>query len=211
MKYKAIIFDLDGVICSTDKYHYNAWKIIADEIGVEFNETINNRLRGIGRMESLDIILESYRGKLSVEEKIKYTEKKNDYYRQSLQKMSPEDLSQEVQDTLNKVKAKGIKVAIGSSSKNAKLILKQIGLEKFFDAISDGNNITHSKPNPEVFLKASVYLGIAHQSCLVVEDAEAGLEAAYAANMDCAAIGDATRYHLATYNLNRFSDLLLYL
>lgn len=211
MKYKAIIFDLDGVICSTDKYHYNAWKIIADEIGVEFNETINNRLRGIGRMESLDIILESYRGKLSVEEKIKYTEKKNDYYRQSLQKMSPEDLSQEVQDTLNKVKAKGIKVAIGSSSKNAKLILKQIGLEKFFDAISDGNNITHSKPNPEVFLKASVYLGIAPQSCLVVEDAEAGLEAAYAANMDCAAIGDATRYHLATYNLNRFSDLLLYL
>jgi len=211
MKYKAIIFDLDGVICSTDKYHYNAWKIIADEIGVEFNETINNRLRGIGRMESLDIILESYRGKLSVEEKIKYTEKKNDYYRQSLQKMSPEDLSQEVQDTLNKVKAKGIKVAIGSSSKNAKLILKQIGLEKFFDAISDGNNITHSKPNPEVFLKASVYLGIAPQSCLVVEDAKAGLEAAYAANMDCAAIGDATRYHLATYNLNRFSDLLLYL
>jgi len=211
MNYKAIIFDLDGVICSTDQYHYNAWKIMADEIGVEFNETINNRLRGIGRMESLDIILESYRGKLSVEEKIKYTEKKNDYYRQSLQKMSPEDLSQEVQDTLNKVKAKGIKVAIGSSSKNAKLILKQIGLEKFFDAISDGNNITHSKPNPEVFLKASVYLGIAPQSCLVVEDAKAGLEAAYAANMDCAAIGDATRYHLATYNLNRFSDLLLYL
>lgn len=211
MNYKAIIFDLDGVICSTDQYHYHAWKIIADEIGVEFNETINNRLRGIGRMESLDIILESYRGKLSVEEKIKYTEKKNDYYRQSLQKMSPEDLSQEVQDTLNKVKAKGIKVAIGSSSKNAKLILKQIGLEKFFDAISDGNNITHSKPNPEVFLKASVYLGIAPQSCLVVEDAKAGLEAAYAANMDCAAIGDATRYHLATYNLNRFSDLLLYL
>ena len=211
MNYKAIIFDLDGVICSTDQYHYHAWKIMADEIGVEFNETINNRLRGIGRMESLDIILESYRGKLSVEEKIKYTEKKNDYYRQSLQKMSPEDLSQEVQDTLNKVKAKGIKVAIGSSSKNAKLILKQIGLEKFFDAISDGNNITHSKPNPEVFLKASVYLGIAPQSCLVVEDAKAGLEAAYAANMDCAAIGDATRYHLATYNLNSFSDLLLYL
>ena len=211
MNYKAIIFDLDGVICSTDQYHYHAWKIMADEIGVEFNETINNRLRGIGRMESLDIILESYRGKLSVEEKINYTEKKNDYYRQSLQKMSPEDLSQEVQDTLNIVKAKDIKVAIGSSSKNAKLILKQIGLEKFFDAISDGNNITHSKPNPEVFSKASDYLGIAPQLCLVVEDAKAGLEAAYAANMDCAAIGDATRYHLATYNLNSFSDLLLYL
>lgn len=211
MNYKAIIFDLDGVICSTDQYHYNAWKIMADEIGVEFNETINNRLRGIGRMESLDIILESYRGKLSAEEKINCAEKKNDYYRQSLQKMSPDDLSQEVQDTLNIIKAKDIKVAIGSSSKNAKLILKQIGLGKFFDAISDGNNITHSKPNPEVFSKASDLLGIPPQLCLVVEDAKAGLKAAYAANMDCAAIGDATRYHLATYNLNSFSDLLLYL
>lgn len=210
MKYKAVIFDLDGVICNTDKYHYYAWKKIADEIGVKFDESINNRLRGVGRMESLNIILESYSGNFSEEKKNKYAEKKNAFYRQLLQDMSPEDLSLEVKDTLSEIKAKGIKIAIGSSSKNAKLILKQIGLENYFNAISDGNNITRSKPDPEVFLKASEYLGIDPPLCLVVEDAKSGLEAAIAATMDCAAIGDAATYKLANYNLKSFSDLLLY-
>ncbi len=210
MNYSAVIFDLDGVICSTDKYHYLAWKKIADEIGVEFNEQINNRLRGIGRTESLEIILESYRGELSEENKKKYAKKKNAIYRQLLQQMLPEDLSPEVKNTLDKIRNRGVKLAIGSSSKNAKLILKQIGLDNYFDAVSDGNNITNSKPDPEVFLKASEYLGINPQSCLVVEDAKAGLEAAKAANMDCAAIGDAARYEIAAYKLNSFSDLLLY-
>jgi len=210
MNYSAVIFDLDGVICSTDKYHYLAWKKIADEIGVEFNEQINNRLRGIGRTESLEIILESYRGELSEENKKKYAKKKNAIYRQLLQQMLPEDLSTEVKNTLDKIRNRGVKLAIGSSSKNAKLILKQIGLDNYFDAVSDGNNITNSKPDPEVFLKASEYLGINPQSCLVVEDAKAGLEAAKAANMDCAAIGDAARYEIAAYKLNSFSDLLLY-
>lgn len=211
MKYKAIIFDLDGVLCSTDHCHYFAWKKIADEIGVDFDEIMNNRLRGIGRMESLEILLGHRSGEFLEEVKKGFAEKKNELYCQLIKEMSPEDLSPEVKTTLDQIKAQGIKVAIGSSSKNAKLILKQIGLENYFDAISDGNNITRSKPDPEVFLKASEYLGINPQSCLVVEDAKAGLEAALAANMDCAAIGDATEYKLATYNLNSFADLLLYL
>jgi len=210
MKYQAVIFDLDGVICSTDHCHYLAWKKIAQEIGIDFNEMINNRLRGIGRMESLEIILASQSEEFTEEVKKDYAEKKNIIYRQLIHKMSPQDLSPDVKKTMDQIKAKGIKIAIGSSSKNAKLILKQIGLEKYFDAISDGNNITRSKPDPEVFLKASDYLGIDPQLCLVVEDAKAGLEAALAGNMDCAAIGDATEYKLATYNLNSFSDLLLY-
>lgn len=209
MRYKAVIFDLDGIICHTDKYHYLAWKKIADELGVHFDEVINSRLRGISRMESLEILLESYDGELSPEEKNSLAEKKNELYLNYLKEMSPEDLSDEVKDTLDQIKAKGIKVAIGSSSKNAKFILKQIGLEGYFDAVSDGNNISRSKPDPEVFLKASEYLGVEPQMCLVVEDAKSGIEAALAANMDCAALGDGTKYNLAKYNLNRFSDLLL--
>ncbi|NPV90760.1 MAG: beta-phosphoglucomutase [Firmicutes bacterium] len=209
MRYQAVIFDLDGVICQTDRYHYLAWKRIADEIGVYFDEVINNRLRGISRTESLEIILESYDGELSQAEKNYYTDKKNAIYLDLLKEMSPEDLGPEVRDTLDRIRAKGILEAIGSSSRNAKFILRQVGLENYFDAVSDGSNITNSKPDPEVFLKASEYLGIDPRGCLVVEDARSGLEAALVANMDCAAIGDGTKYNLANYNLKRFSDLLL--
>ncbi|MEA4925890.1 MAG: beta-phosphoglucomutase [Syntrophomonadaceae bacterium] len=209
MKYQAIIFDLDGVICHTDKYHYLAWKETADALGIYFDETINNRLRGVSRRESLEIILESYPGKLTEEEKLDYLEKKNTLYLQLLQAMSPKDLSKEVKDTLDQIKARGILMAIGSSSKNTKFILKQIGLENYFDAVSDGTNISRSKPDPEVFLKASDYLGVEPELCLVVEDAQSGIKAAIAAHMDCAAIGDGISYNLAQYNLNNFSDLLL--
>jgi len=209
MKYKAIIFDLDGVICHTDHYHYLAWKEIADKLGIYFDEVINNRLRGVSRMESLEIILERYEGvPLSQEVKLIYAEEKNILYKQLLQKMSPLDLSKEVKDTLDKLRAQDIKQAIGSSSKNARLILKQIGLENYFDEISDGNNIHNSKPNPEVFIIAAQYLKVSPSDCLVVEDALAGLEAAIAGGMDCAAIGDAVKSKQATYNLTRFSDLL---
>lgn len=208
MKYKAIIFDLDGVICSTDQYHYLAWKKLADELGIYFDENINNRLRGVGRMESLNIILESYHGKFSNEEKINLANKKNEYYRKYLKELSESDLSLEVKDTLDKLRNKNLKLAIGSSSKNTKLILKQLGLENYFDAVSDGTNISKSKPDPEVYKKASQFLNIEPQYCLVVEDALSGIQAAFAAHMDCAAIGDGTKYNLARYNLNTFSDLL---
>ena len=207
MRYKAVIFDLDGVLCRTDNYHYRAWKRLADEIGVPFDEAKNNRLRGIGRLASLEIILESYGGNPSEETKQAWAERKNAYYRRYLEQMSPHDLSPEVKNTLDMIRARGLKEAVGSSSKNTKLILKQLGLEHYFDAVSDGTNITRSKPDPEVYLKAAEYLDLAPVFCLVVEDAKSGIEAALSAHMDCAAIGDGTKYGLAMYNLNRFSDL----
>jgi len=208
MKYKGIIFDLDGVICHTDAYHYSAWKQVADQLGIYFDETINNRLRGVSRMESLDIILERYDQELSREEKEKYAKEKNEIYKKLLTKMSPSDLESEVKETLDTLRSKGLKLAIGSSSKNAAFILKQIDLGDYFDAISDGNNITKSKPDPEVFLKAASYIKLMPKECLVVEDATAGLAAAIAGNMDCAAIGDAVGARISNYALATFSDLL---
>lgn len=208
MKYQAIIFDLDGVICHTDKYHYQAWKQISDELGIYFDEVINNRLRGVSRMESFEIILERYDGQMSRENKIAYTGKKNDIYKNLLKSMSSLDLQVEVKSTLDKLRSKGIKLAIGSSSKNARFILERLGLENYFDAICDGNNISQSKPAPEVFIKAAQFLSEVQDKCLVVEDATSGLEAARAGGMDCAGMGDASESELATYRLSKFEDLL---
>ena len=207
-KYTGVIFDLDGVICFTDKYHYQAWKQIADELGIYFDEEINNRLRGVSRMESFEIILERYEGTMSLEDKVVYTTRKNEAYKELLKNMSPADLSPEVKETLDGLRAKGLKLAIGSSSKNAGFILERLGLDGYFDAVSDGNNITRSKPDQEVFVKAAQLVGEASGDCLVVEDAKAGLEAAIGGGMDCAAMGDAVASGLATYDLTEFSDLL---
>lgn len=209
MKYNAVIFDLDGVICHTDKYHYIAWKELADKLDIYFDAEINNRLRGVSRMECMEILLEKYKKEpLSQELKVQYANEKNDIYRQLLYNITNEDLSIEVKQTLDKVRAKGIKIAIGSSSKNARFILERIGLNGYFDEVCDGTNISHSKPNPEVFIKASELLGIPASKCLVIEDAKAGIEAAIAGGMDSAAIGDAVKCNCATYNLVNFSDLL---
>ena len=200
MKFKAIIFDLDGVICFTDEYHYRAWKALADRLNAPFDRTINNRLRGVSRMASLEIVLETYTGpELSEEEKAALATEKNEMYRESLKEMSPADLSDEVRETLNALRAKGLKLAIGSSSKNAPFILKQIGLEGFFDAVSDGNNISRSKPDPEVLDPAD---------CLVVEDAVSGAEAGHAGGMKVACLGDAARHGAGDWNLNSFRELL---
>ncbi len=207
-RYGGIVFDLDGVICHTDKYHYRAWKAVADRKGIYFDETINNRLRGVSRMESLKIILERYDGTLADGEMEALAAEKNEIYRRLLAGMTPADLSGEVRRTLEGLRERGIRLAIGSSSRNARLILSRIGLGDYFDAVSDGNNITHSKPDPEVFLKAAQFLGLSPRDCLVVEDAKAGVEAAAAGGFDSAAIGDAARLRLATYDMERFSDLL---
>lgn len=209
MKYKAIIFDLDGVICSTDEYHYKAWKQLADKMNIPFDCKVNERLRGVSRMQSLEIILETYHGPvLSQNEKDKLAEEKNDTYRLSLSEMSTDNLSAEVRETLETLRKMGLKLAIGSSSKNTRFILKQIGLADFFDAISDGTNIVKSKPDPEVFLKAAEYIGEKPEDCLVVEDAEAGIDAAAAGNFDGAGIGSAAKYEKSTYKLNCFKDIL---
>lgn len=206
--YKGIIFDLDGVICHTDHYHYQAWKSVADELGIYFDEDINNRLRGVSRMESFEIILENYGGRMEEAEKVKWITKKNEVYKKLLETMSPKELSPEVKSTLDALRGRGLKLGIGSSSKNAGFILGRLGLGKYFDAVSDGNNISNSKPDPEVFLKGADYLHLAPRECLVVEDAVAGLEAAAAGGMDSAAIGDAAASDLGTYKLSTFSDLL---
>ena len=208
MKYRAVIFDLDGVICYTDKYHYQAWKAIACELGIHFDQKINNRLRGVSRMESFDIILEGYHGTLSQEEKKAYTEKKNQIYQALLKNMTKDELAPDVKKTLDSLRDKGLKLAIRSSSRNAQFILDQIGLGHYFDAVSDGNNILHSKPDPEVFLKAAQYLGEEPEKCLVVEDAKAGIQAAQAGGMDSAALLDAVLFPQATYKLMHFTDLL---
>lgn len=209
VKIKGLIFDLDGVLVFTDKFHYQAWKTMADELGVYFDETINHRLRGVSRMDSLEIILERYEGPdLSLREKEKLAEKKNEIYRTLLESMTPDDVTKEVRDTLTKLREKGYKLAIGSSSKNAKFILEKVELKDAFDAISDGNNITKSKPDPEVFLKAAEYLGLPPKACMVVEDAEAGIEAAKKGGMYATGIGEAAKSINADESLKTFSELV---
>ena len=208
---KAVIFDLDGVICSTDEYHYQAWKSIADEEGIYFDREINQRLRGVSRMDSLNIILERASRKYNEEEKIALATKKNNVYRSLLSNMSPKDVTIDTVDTLKKLKENNIIIAIGSSSKNTKYILERIGLYGLFDTISDGTMIQRSKPDPEVFLLASEKLGVPPSECIVVEDAMAGIEAADRGGFIPAAIGDATRSSKARIRIDKISDLLKYI
>lgn len=206
---KAVIFDLDGVICFTDKYHYQAWKALADRLGIYFDERINDRLRGVSRMASLEIVLERADRAYSEAEKEALAAEKNETYRGLLERMSPADLSDEARATLNALRERGYPLAIGSSSKNTKRILERIGLDGFFDAVADGTDITRSKPDPEVFLAAAKKLGAAPEDCAVVEDAKAGIEAAKAAGMTALALfGDAKGCGMEDYDLASFGDLL---
>lgn len=207
----AILFDLDGVICSTDVLHYRAWKAIADEHGIYFDEAINARLRGVSRMESLAIVLERYEGDLSALDLAAMAEKKNGLYRTLLSTMTPADVDPAVLKTLRELRRRGYKLAIGSSSKNAGFILERIALRDAFDAVSDGNNIAKSKPDPEVFLKAAAMLNERPEDCLVVEDAEAGLVAAHLGGMKAAGIGLAAASKTADFRLRSLDELLILL
>lgn len=208
---RGIIFDLDGVIVSTDEQHYLGWQALADRLGIPFSREVNSRFRGVSRMACMNI-LEELGGKHYTDgEKIAYADWKNEYYRELLAQMSPADLSQEVRSTLDALRARGLKLAVGSSSKNAKFILQRIGLSDYFDAVSDGTNISRSKPDPEVFLKAAEYLGLTPSDCLVVEDAVSGVEAAHAGGMKAATVGDAAGRGCGDFILSRFADLLAYI
>lgn len=209
-RFKGIIFDLDGVICHTDKYHYMAWKNLADSIGIYFDEQINNRLRGVSRMESLGIILERSDKAYSDKEKEEFANKKNEMYKELLNKMSENDLDKKVKETLDILKERGYKTAIASSSKNARLILSKLNLIDFFDIIVDGNDIKYSKPDKEVFEKAGIGLGLLCDECLVVEDAASGVEGAKRAGMEVAGIGDAKNLSDVTFHLESFEDLQKY-
>ncbi len=206
--FKAIIFDLDGVLVHTDRLNYESWKELADRLDIPFDEQVNNRMRGVSRAESLDILLEQSRRTYSPEEKQFLADGKNKAYCARIGAMTPGDLSDEVRETLDALRARGFLLAVGSSSKNCPLILERIGLGTFFDAVADGNHITRSKPDPEVFLKAAQYLGVPPSQALVVEDADAGIQAAHDGGFVGAAIGPARQSPLADYRLERFSDLL---
>jgi beta-phosphoglucomutase len=189
---KAVIFDLDGVIVSTDQYHFQAWKRLADSLGIPFGRELNDRLRGVSRMESLKIILEMSAKRYSLEEKREMAERKNTYYQELLKGLSPADILPGVINVIQALKDRRVKIAIGSSSKNARAILRAVGLEDEFDVITDGNDTPRSKPDPAVFTIAARRLGVCPEECLVVEDAEAGVEAGSAAGMTVLAVGAAT-------------------
>lgn len=205
---KGIIFDLDGVIVSTDDCHYKAWQSLADDEGIVFNREINERLRGVSRMESLDIILERAERDYTDAEKLEMATRKNDLYRELIKELTPADILPGVSALLKQLRSRGILMAIGSSSKNSPAILKQIGLNGAFDAEADGNDISKSKPDPEVFLLAAERLGLAPGVCLVVEDADAGVEAGVAAGMKVIGVGSAstnTSAHLQAADLSEVS------
>lgn len=204
---KAVIFDLDGVLVSTDELHYLGWKALAEREGIYFDREINNRLRGVSRMESLDIILERAGHTYSAEEKQEMAAYKNDIYAASLDTLTPADRLEGVSECLTALHGMGLKLAVGSSSKNTPKILLRTGLAPEFDAVADGNDISRSKPDPEVFLKAAEKLGMAPGDCAVVEDAEAGIQAAKAAGMTAFAVGDAKKSPLADFCLDKLSRL----
>lgn len=187
---KACIFDLDGVVVDTARYHFIAWKALAEELGFEFTPEDNERLKGVSRMQSLDILLDIGGLHVPEQEKQAMAEKKNASYVRYIETMTPEETLPGVEKFLRELRANGIKTALGSASKNAPMILERIGLAPLFDAIVDGNSISEAKPNPEVFLKGAEILGVQPENCLVFEDARAGVEAARNAGMRCIGIGD---------------------
>ncbi len=206
---KGVIFDLDGVIVSTDDCHYLAWQRMADEEGIAFDRHINERLRGVSRMDSLDIILEKATRTYTPAQKDAMAARKNAYYVELIGKLTPADILPGAMDVLQALRKKGVKVAIGSSSRNTPIILAQIGLSDYFDAVADGNQISRSKPDPEVFLLAAKLLKLAPADCLVVEDADAGVEAALAGGMKALGVGSAAEHPRATYRAHDLSEVKL--
>jgi beta-phosphoglucomutase len=205
---EAIIFDLDGVIVSTDDLHYKAWKHMSDIEKIDFDKKINHRLRGVSRMESLNIILEKASKTYSNKEKQELATIKNNYYVELLNELTPKDILPNILEVLEALKDKGIKIAIGSSSKNAKKILNHINLYDVFDVIADGHDIENSKPAPDVFLVAAKKLAVNPKNCIVVEDAIAGIEAAKRADMIAVAVSDARKSELADYKFDNIKALL---
>ena len=203
---KGVIFDLDGVIVSTDEFHFQAWKHLADEEGIPFDRRINQRLRGVSRMASLEIILEKAQRRYSEIEKTALADRKNTTYRRLLDRLTPGDILPGFAEFFSELKARGIRTAVASSSRNAPTILKKIGLSKGFDAVVDGNDIRRSKPDPEVFLLAAVRLKLEPGECLVVEDAAAGVEAALAGGMPVLAVGHAAADPRATFRAEGLSE-----
>jgi beta-phosphoglucomutase len=189
MTIKACIFDLDGVLVDTARYHFLAWKNLADRLGFKFTETDNERLKGVSRLASLEILLQIGKMAPTDLEKLEYADEKNALYLGYIEKMTPEDILPGVREFLTELKNSGIRIGLGSVSKNARTILTKTAITEFFDAIVDGNIISKAKPDPEVFLTGARMLKIRTAQCVVFEDAIAGVEAAHRAGMKCIGVG----------------------
>lgn len=207
MTNKAFIFDLDGVIVDTAKYHYLAWKELAEHLGFEFTEEQNELLKGVSRVRSLEILLNLGKVELTHSEKEAYLDEKNEQYLKYISQMGTDEILPGITELLEFLKAENVRFALGSASKNARLILKNLDLLDLFDAIVDGNDVSTAKPDPEVFLIAAQRLGVKPSDCIVVEDALAGIQAAAAAGMTTVAIGDPNLLEGANYNLDSTEEL----
>lgn len=211
-KISACLFDLDGVIVDTARYHYLAWKVIANKLGFKFTEHDNEHLKGISRMDSLEILLDIGKISMPAKEKEKLATEKNGIYLEYIEKMTPGDILPGVLDFLNELKMNDIKIGLGSASKNARLILEKTAIVPFFDVIVDGNLVSRAKPDPEVFALGAQLLQVDHKHCVVFEDAVAGIQAAHNAGMKCIGIGspeilsDADKVFAGFINL-KISDL----
>lgn len=202
-----VIFDLDGVIVDTAKYHFLAWKNLADELGFEFTEAHNELLKGVSRVRSLDILLDIGNVTISEEKKQKYLVSKNEEYLNYITKMGPEEILPGAEKLLDTLDDLGIKYVLGSASKNAPLILKQVNLLHRFSGIVDGNSVSKAKPDPEVFLIGAKKLNLPPEKCIVFEDAIAGIEAANKAFMTSVGIGDKETLNEADYNFNNLTEI----
>ena len=208
MRFKGCIFDLDGVIVDTAGYHFQSWKKLATMLNINFTEVDNERLKGVSRMASLEIVLEI--GNLTLDNKTKeeYAALKNKWYLDYIGRMMPDEILPGSLEFISELKNAGIKVALGSASKNTPLILERLGIEKLFDAVADGNIVSKAKPDPEVFITAAKMLGIPPKDCVVFEDALAGVEAALNAGMLCVGIGSEkilTKAHFVITGLDKMS------
>lgn len=203
---KACIFDLDGVIVDTAHYHYLAWKQLAKELGFDLTVEDNERLKGVSRMASLNIVLEIGGVQLSENEKEKLAHKKNIWFVEYVERMLPEEIFPGVKQLIEDLKAKGLKVALASSSKNAATVIKLLDIGNLFHAAVDGSMIVNTKPDPEIFLKSAKLIDVSPEHCLVFEDAEAGVEAALAAGMQCVGIGSAEQLGKANLVIEKTGD-----
>ena len=202
-----LIFDLDGVLISTDIYHRQAWAAVAAKLGIAVDDELADQLRGISRMASLDRILARYDGTLSMKEKEDLASEKNSIYRWFLESLSPSSVAGDVMQALSSLRRQGYRMAIGSSSRNARFIADRTGLRSFFDIIIDGSMIRNAKPDPEVFLLASSGLGLPPGHCIVIEDSESGIDAARRAGCLSIATGSAVSYGKADAAITSFQDL----
>ncbi len=202
---KAFIFDLDGVIVDTAKYHFLAWQKLANQLGIEFTHEHNEGLKGVSRVCSLDIILELGNIQATQEDKNQWLVQKNEEYLSYLVDMDESEILPGVLKVLEYLKSKNQYIALGSASKNARPILEKTNIMHFFDAIVDGNDVSNAKPDPEVFLRAAQLVGVTNENAIVFEDSVAGIQAANIANMISVGIGDASVLHEAKYNFIDFT------